>query len=205
LIGRYRSAVERKPDGGYMIARPLAPSRADLVEIEERAQAIQAGMSPTAAETVERRMAKLFLMFPMVGLAGDNGKAAIEAYAGILRVFPLWAIDRACQKVITSGATFRPSGPEIRKLVEAECRPIYEELDVLRVITTAEIYEPQAATERDRIKGGYAEIKAFFDGARHQGRKTREEAERDVASGFAHLRGPIAIGDTLRAAMGART
>ena len=188
-----------------MIARSRAPGREELAEIEQRALAIRADMSPTPVETVERRLAKLFLMFPMTGLTGDTGKAAIEAYAGVLRPFPIWAIDRACQKVISSGATFRPSAPEIRKLVDAECRLLYEELDAIHMITTAEVYEPSPPTERDRVKAGYVEIKALFDKAMHPGRKTREEVKRDIASGFAHLQGPIAASDVLRATGGARS
>ena len=152
---------------------------------------MQVALSATPIETVERRMAKLFLMFPAAGLSGEATRATAQAYAGVLSSFPVWAIDRACQKVIASGETFRPSAPEIRKLVVAECKFAFAEEDDLRVILTAERYEPREKSDRDRVKIGLAQLRAVLEKSCHPWRKTSEEAERDIASGFAHLQGPL--------------
>jgi hypothetical protein len=205
LIARYRNSVEPKAFGKYVVSSHLAPSGNDLPELERRRLEIREGLRATQIETVERRMGKFFLMFPSASVSSDKAKAALEVYAGVLSPFPVWAIDRACMKVRDSGAKWLPSAPEIRKMVDAECRFAFDEAESLEIILAAEPYEPRFQTYRDRMMAGFKNLLALLDKTNNVWRKTSEEAERDIASGFAHLRGDLTVGDALRTANGARS
>ena len=184
-----RSAVERTPTGKYVVSILRAPGPPEVAEYQRRYSEIQSGLMPSDMSAVERRMGRLFLMFPVAGMSGDMLAAAILAYAGVLSSFPLWAVDAACQKIMKSGATFRPSAPEMRKLVDDECKPIYEEAEALNIILIAERYEEKPQDHRDRIKAGYGDLLADLASTNSAGRvQTPAEAKRDVKAGFAHLR-----------------
>jgi hypothetical protein len=175
-----------------------------LSEIEQRRALVLGWLRPAPIESVEKRMATIFLWFTTAGLSEESAQALTQAYARVLSGFPTWAVDRACIKIRDSGAKFRPSAPEIRKWVEAECAPAYQEAETLHLIITAERYSPATEAERARVKAGFAEFIASLPDPRRDRRKTREQAERDIASGFPSFQGPIAVGDALKAS-GARS
>jgi len=203
-IARYRGYVETTPAGKHQISALNAPSASDLIEIEQRHALVSGWLRRAPIDSVEKRMATVFLWFTTAGLSDESARAVTQAYARVLSAFPLWAVERVCVRIRNSGAKFRPSAPEIRKWVEAECAHAYHEAETLRVIITAERYSPATKAERGRVKGGFAQFLASLDDPKRNGRKTREQAEQDIASGFSHLQGPIQVGGGLKATIGAR-
>jgi hypothetical protein len=204
-IARYRGYVETTASGKHQISALNAPSANELVEIENRRALVLGWLRPAPIESVEKRMATIFLWFTTAGLSEESARAVTQAYARVLSGFPVWAVDKACIKIRDSGAKFRPSAPEIRKWVQAECAPAYHEAETLHLIVAAERYSPATEGERARVKEGFAQFIASLPDPKRHGRKTREQAERDIASGFASFQGPIAVGDGLKAASGARS
>jgi hypothetical protein len=200
LIAKYKNAVERMPSGKYVVSSHLAPSGNDLPELERRSFEIREGLRAAPSETVERRMGKLFSMFPSTSnMSGDKAKAVVDAYAGVLSPFPVWAIDKACQRIIASGAKWLPSAPEIRKMVDTECKFAFDEAESLQIVLTAEPYEPRLQTYRDRMVAGFRQLRALLDKTNNAWRKTPEEAERDILNQFSHLQGDLSVGPGLRA------
>jgi hypothetical protein len=204
-IARYRSHVETTAAGKHQISALNAPNANELAEIEQRRALVLGWLRSAPIESVEKRMATIFLWFTSAGLSEESAQAVTQAYARVLSGFPVWAVDKACIKIRDSGARFRPSAPEIRKWVEQECAPAFHEAETLQLIITAERYEPRSEAERARVKAAFAQFIASLPDPKRDGRKTREEAEMDVAGGFAHLQGPIAVGDAFKAAIGARS
>lgn len=204
-IARYRGYVETTASGKHQISALNAPSANELVEIEQRHALVLSWLRPAPIESVEKRMATIFLWFTTAGLSEESAQAVTQAYARVLSGFPVWAVDRACIKIRDSGAKFRPSAPEIKKWAEAECAPAFHEAETLRLIITAERYSPRSKAEHARVKGLFAQFIASLPDPKRNGRKTREEAEQDIASGFARFQGPIAVGHGLKAASGARS
>ncbi len=111
---------------------------------------------------VKRRMARLFLLFPVS--AGENTEAVADAYASVLSGIPLWAVDGACKAAIASGSKFRPSAPELLAVAMKSCAALLEEVADLTAVTTAEPYCPRPENERDRVKRGYAELLGSLSG-----------------------------------------
>jgi hypothetical protein len=205
LVATYRNAVVRTPSGKYVMSSRLAPGDGDRQELQRRHLAIQAGLRPAPIDAVERRMAKIFVMFPVAGVSAEMMRATVEAYAGVLSAFPLWALDRACQKIIASGATFRPSAPEIRKLVVAECDFAYNEADDIQKVLSAEPYNEHPQGYRDRVKAGFHELIAGLTSTNSAGRvQTPEQAKREVDAGFPDLQGPLTPSAAIKASCDAR-
>lgn len=204
MVAHYRNAVERSPSGKRIISNRRAPSGNDLPVLEARIADIAQGLAPSPSETVKRRLSKLFLMFPVAGQNAEMIDATLDAYAGVMSAFPLWAVDSACRKVIASGATFRPSAPEMRTLAEKECAPVYQEAEALHDILTAEVYEELDKNERERVKSGFKDLLA--DLTKHTNpdgfRKTKSECLRDVEAGFPSMREPIAPSDRIARSLG---
>jgi len=182
LVARIRSRLEEITPGRYQINRADAPNAGELRQIEQRQALVTSWLTPSAMKRVEARVAVVFLWFPTVGLSADSAEATTTAYARAVCDLPLWAIEKACMKIRDSGATFRPSAPELRKLAKAECDPAYQELADLRQITTAEQYVPSANPERQRVQAMFKKLAADLEGGQ-------------VASGLTPL------GDVIRRAM----
>lgn len=154
-----RNAVERAPSGKLVVADNLAPTVGELASFRDRYLEIQEGLRRAGVEEAKRRMARLFLLFPMPGMGAGMVEEMADAYARALASLPLWAIDRACKKVIDSGATFRPSAPELRKLAAGEVAAFHSEAAALKAIMDAEPYHVNTDNERSRVK---AESKALI-------------------------------------------
>ena len=127
-VASYCNYVDCLPGGKYAISDKFVPNEAELSQFRARYDEIIRGMK-SDGEAIRKRMARLFLLFPVQGQASGMMDETISAYASVLSGFPLWAIDRACQKVIASGATFRPSAPELRKLADEACKSVYDEAE----------------------------------------------------------------------------
>jgi hypothetical protein len=153
-----RNAVERTPAGQLIVSSASVPGDAEMASYRRRLSAIEAGLKNNSLAALIRRMARLFLLFPVTGQAAGMGESTAEAYASVLSAVPIWAVDKACIKIVNSGAKFRPSAPEILKLAVENCRFAHDEADTLRAILAAEPYQQNDPTERDRVKNGFAEL-----------------------------------------------
>ncbi len=200
-VASYCNYVDCLPGGKYAISDKFVPNEAELGQFRARYDEIIRGMKSNA-ESIRKRMTRMFLLFPVAGAGVGTMEETVAAYASVLSGFPLWAIDRACQKVIASGATFRPSAPELRKLADEACKSVYDEADSLQKLLSAEVYHQNTSTERERVKAGFKELMADLNKTNNIGRQTREEAIRDVEAGFPHLRGPVTLSPAVRASLG---
>ena len=197
-----RNAVERESSGKLVIAENLAPTVAERDAFRERYIEIQDGLRPAGIDDVKRRMARFFLLFPVSGQTADMLEETADAYARVLSSMPLWAVDKACKRVISSGATFRPSAPELRKMADAECQPYYGEAATLLAIEDAEPYRVNTDDGRARVKAGFASLIAQLSGTNFVSggsARTGDQARRDVEAGFPHLQGPLAASEFIRA------
>jgi hypothetical protein len=153
---------------------------------------------------VKRRIAKLFGLFGPMGMDAETVADLVNDYTKVMAPQPLWAVDSACRSVIASGTKFRPGAPELLALARKAADPFRTELASINSVLNAGVYRVPEASERQRVKALFTEFIAGWPDPKRNGRKTREEAELDVASGFAHLQGPLAVGDAFKAAIGAR-
>jgi hypothetical protein len=154
------SAVEKTPSGKLIVAASKQPGAAVLVAYRSRLARIDAALSAPLDE-LRRLVARLFLLFPQSNVAPQ---ASVEAYASVLADRPLWAIERAFNRVRQSGAAFRPSAPELWKLATDECSALLEERDLIATVLDAEPYEDRGSVEREksraRVKSGFQSLKA---------------------------------------------
>lgn len=185
-IAMRRNAVEREPSGKFVVAHTAAPTPDERREYQQRYLAIQEGLARSDIELLKRRMGRFFLLFPVAGQAPGAAADMAEAYASVLSRVPISAVDKACQKYISEGATFRPSAPELLKAADDFCRPIYEEADTLRKILDAEVYTQNSPTERERVKAGWRELSNSLMRSNVVGKPvdlknmTKDEAERHL-------------------------
>ena len=200
-VASYCNYVDCLPGGKYAISDKFVPRETELVQFRARYDEIIKGMK-SDSEAIRKRMGRLFLLFPVAGQTPASIAEIVEAYTSVLSSFPIWAIDHACQKVIASGTTFRPSAPELRKLADEACKSVYDEADSLQKLLSAEVYHQNTSTERERVKAGRKELLAGLAKTNNVGRQTREEAIRDVEAGFPHLQSPVTLSPAARAAMG---
>lgn len=201
-----KNAIERTPAGKYVVPDVLAAPSLEREQYERRFEMICVGLRNTDMAALQKRMGRFFLLFPVAGQSPGSAADMAEAYASVLSAVPLWAVDTACQKVIASGATFRPSAPELRKMADEACRPYFDEADALRQILTAEVYHQNTATERERVKTGFKTLLAEIGQTNGVGNraKTREECIRDIEAGFPAMKAPLTVSDALRASNEAR-
>lgn len=180
-----RNAVETEAGGNLVVSDLAAPPPEEREAYGRRYLAIQEGLGRTDLDAVKKRMGRFFLLFPVAGQASGASADMAEAYASVLLRVPLWAVDKACQRFISAGATFRPSAPEILKAAEDACRPIYEEAESLRKVLGAEVYHQNTKTERQRVISGYKALLATFSKEHVVGKTdfrtmTKDEAARHL-------------------------
>ena len=201
-LRRYRNAVETTPAGNLVVSELLRPSVAEMDVYYNRLNELNEGMRSDIG-AVKRRMARLFLLFPVS--AGENTEAVADAYASVLSGIPLWAVDSACKAAIDSGAKFRPSAPELLTVATKSCSGLLEEVSDLTKVLTAEPYRPRPENERDRVKRGFAELLGSLGGNVVGSTpapffNAHDETKRDV---FAD-RGPVSLSPGLAASLGIR-
>ena len=157
-LSRAALAIEMTPGGVAELEASYALSPGDRQVLEARKRAVAPALRGSDVETIKRRLARLFGM--MAGAAGDEKSTAslISDYAKVLSSQPLWAIDAMIHRVIDSGATFRPSAPDMLKMARSATEPLHVEMTQIDRVLAARIYTLPDPDQRARV---LAKMKAF--------------------------------------------
>jgi hypothetical protein len=196
-LAERRNAVQLMPSGKYTVSDAHAVTGGEREDFANRLAVLQAGLNRTDQDALRKRLTRFFLCFGSQG-AGSM-EASVDAYCSVLLSVPLFGLDRAFKKIIDAGDVFRPSAGQLKKAAMRECAPLFIEEQSLRIVLTAEVYEQRLQPVRDRMIASFKTLWESLSGTNGM-HLAREEARRNVASGFTHLQGPLKVSDALRAA-----
>ena len=177
-VARYRGYVETTASGKHQISALNAPSANELVEIEQRRALVLGWLRSAPIESVENGWRRSFFGSQRPAFLRKARRRSHKLMLASCRASQFGRSTKHASKSANSGARFRPSAPEIRKWVEAECAPAFHEAETLHVIITAERYEPRTEAERARVKTAFTEFIAGWPDPKRNGRKTVSKPSR---------------------------
>jgi hypothetical protein len=150
----YRNAIATSPSGSLTIRADCMPSPGERDKLSARLAEIDEHLRPDAG-ALRRLVTSIFLWFTPTAAAAGTLEAAVEAYSAALKGLPLWAIVEAAKTIRASGATFRPSAPELYALARSKCAGLTDEHAAIVAALTATPVEPIPETERARVLAGF--------------------------------------------------
>jgi hypothetical protein len=149
----------------FSICKSDLPSAEMLDAMSRRFAVLNRHMAPGGDQDVATAISGLLSAYPF---SGDQkaAKAAIAAHVSVLGGLPAWAVRIACQAALARDSGFAPAPGELLALVRKEVAQFERERTSLRAILTAKRTAGAEPCERERIKQGFAKLRAELAGAR---------------------------------------
>lgn len=171
-LTRYRAALEIDSEGRSWLPVRRMPSDEHRLDFERRrdelVDALHPAKDPPSMKVIVARVARMFCRFP-ASMKGDV--AAITAvYAHDLSAFPLWAIDRAINRIVkgvdlpTSSSAFAPSSIELQAVCREILQPYRREAADLDLVLNAKPKHEVSGDDKARISAGFKDLQKRLSG-----------------------------------------